>query len=73
MTPDRAEETERVCLIPWGDNCRFSVNFDHECGRKAEHEGRHRCHRCRATTTKTDPIFEDPEELELAVEMLSDV
>lgn len=57
------------CLNFW-NGCALSPDEDHCCHRPGEHEGRCRCAYCGATTTRRDPIFDDPLELEEAQEAL---
>lgn len=65
--PDAQGTASRPCLLPW-DGCPQSSGEDHSCGRKLGHGGPCRCSWCGTCTTVIDPIFEDPEELEMAQE-----
>lgn len=59
------------CLLMWS-GCPNTSDEEHACCRDPEHEGRCRCAFCGATTSRIDPIFMDPEELEEALEALGD-
>lgn len=61
-----------LCWLGWGDtnDCPESAH-GHLCIRLNGHEGKCRC--CCKATTEADPIFYDPEELEIAREHIEDL